>query len=126
MKRKKRSLRSEEGFTLIEIIAVLIVLGILAAVAVPKFFTLAEESRQKALSGAAGEMKGRVNQYFALQLLQANTPGGIDYASYTGITDLGADFSTTIVNGSSDISGVLTMQDGSNATSNWSMRRPSY
>ncbi|MDY6972527.1 MAG: prepilin-type N-terminal cleavage/methylation domain-containing protein [Thermodesulfobacteriota bacterium] len=126
MKRNKGSLKGEEGFTLIEIIAVLIVLGILAAVAVPKFFTLAEESRQKALSGAAGEMKGRVNQYFALRLLQADTPGQIDYTAYTGITDLGADFSATIINGNSEISGVITMNDGSGANTNWSMVRPRY
>jgi MSHA pilin protein MshA len=49
---KKKILKNEKGFTLIEIIAVLIILGILAAVAVPKFLSLTDEAEQKALEGA--------------------------------------------------------------------------
>ncbi len=38
----KKVLRNQKGFTLVEIIAVLILLGILAAVAVPKFIDLTD------------------------------------------------------------------------------------
>jgi len=54
----KGVLRNERGFTLIEIIAVLILLGILAAVAVPKYISLEEEAKTKALQGAIAEAKG--------------------------------------------------------------------
>ena len=37
---KKNLVKNEEGFTLVEIIAVLVILGILAAVAIPKYFDL--------------------------------------------------------------------------------------
>ncbi|MBW2630457.1 MAG: prepilin-type N-terminal cleavage/methylation domain-containing protein [Deltaproteobacteria bacterium] len=44
-------MRNQKGFTLIEIIAVLIILGILAAVAVPKFLSLTSDANTKALEG---------------------------------------------------------------------------
>ncbi len=61
----KNVLESQKGFTLVEIIAVLVILGILAAVAIPKYFNLQEEARTKALDAALGEGIGRVNQHFA-------------------------------------------------------------
>jgi len=90
--KKKRLLRNEEGFTLIEIIAVLVILGILAAVAVPKYFDLQSKAREKAIYTAVSEMKVRVNQHFASQLMDGKTPGAITYAVASVGTGLGADF----------------------------------
>lgn len=61
--------RTEAGFTLIEICMVLVLLGILTAVAVPKYFDLQEESRLRAADAAIAEAQARINAYFGQQLL---------------------------------------------------------
>jgi len=50
----KKVLKSQGGFTLIELVAVIVVLGILAVVAVPRFINLQEEANQAAVEGVAG------------------------------------------------------------------------
>lgn len=93
--KKKRLLRNEEGFTLIEIIAVLVILGILAAVAVPKYFDLQTKAREKAIYTALSELKVRVNQHFASQLLDGKVIADITYLAAGVGTGLGEDFEVT-------------------------------
>ncbi|GAB6094419.1 prepilin-type N-terminal cleavage/methylation domain-containing protein [Desulfatiferula olefinivorans] len=57
----RKRMTYQEGFTLVEIIAVLILLGILAAVAVPKYFDLTTEAENKALDAAVSELNAREN-----------------------------------------------------------------
>jgi len=50
---------NQKGFTLIEIIAVLVVLGLLAASAVPRYVDLENNAKQKTINTLKAEINGR-------------------------------------------------------------------
>lgn len=68
----KKKNRKKQGFTLIEVIAVLVIIAILAAAAVPKFLSLIEEARQKAREGALASGQSACSLVFG-QLCLSNS-----------------------------------------------------
>ncbi len=55
------------GFTLIELIMVIVILGVLAAVAIPKFVNLTQQAELAAEAGVFGGVKAALAVYYAEQ-----------------------------------------------------------
>ena len=52
--------RNESGFTLIELVIVIVILGILASVAIPKYEDMREQARTATLKGELGSIRSAV------------------------------------------------------------------
>ena len=109
----KEMLTNRKGFSLIEIIAVLIILGILMAVAMPKYFDLQETAKDKTMGAVLAEGIGRLHMHFGEAVIAGSTPGQIVYNDATLGTDAG-DFtlSYTSTGGTADITVTATGRPG--------------
>ena len=76
----------QQGFTLIELVMVIVILGVLAAVAIPKFISLEGSARQSATDGVAGALaSGSVINYASRSA--GNTTDTVAVANCTDVAN---------------------------------------
>lgn len=105
--------RRAGGFTLIELVVVIAILGILAAFAIPRFVGLEREARAATVLGAAGSVRSAATLAHSLFLTQGTSPVLMEGNSinltqgYPDATDISAALAdltgfTVTVNGAGD------------------------
>jgi len=71
-------MKQQGGFTLIELVVVIVVLGILAAVAVPRFINVQTEARVAVMQGLAGSVASAANLAHAKWIAAGSTGTTVD------------------------------------------------
>ncbi|MHC4102707.1 MAG: type IV pilin protein [Planctomycetota bacterium] len=72
-----------KGFTLIELMAVVLILAILAGVALPKFFNYQAQAREASCKGTLGGVRAGIANFYANEAIS----GSAAYPTLTQLTD---------------------------------------
>jgi MSHA pilin protein MshA len=99
-------MKRSAGFTLIELVMVIVILGILAATAIPKFYDLSTQ----ALAASKAGMSGAVKSAHAIYYAQSAANGA---ATYPTVTQLAAEINPA---GTAALDGVDVVIDGTTYT----------
>ena len=110
----KTPMNAQQGFTLIELVVVIVILGILAVTAAPKFIDLTSDARVSVMKGVKGSIESAVSLVHSKALIEGQTGEAgfvtIDNVSYALVYGYPAK-STVAGSDSSSGSGIIALID---------------
>ncbi|MFX3623032.1 MAG: type IV pilin protein [Ectobacillus sp.] len=83
----KRMLKNEKGVTLIELLAVIVILGIVAAIAIPSISSVIQKSKEDAVKADAIQVINAAKTYVAANGLEDTALDATDLADYVSDVD---------------------------------------
>lgn len=116
-------MKREAGFTLIELVMVIVILGILAAVALPQFVNLTGEAEQAATNGVAGSLSSASSINYAAR--KANSTLGVAVANCSSVSNAlqggmpSTDYTITAAAVAADAAATCTLNGPGTATANF-------